>query len=233
MEVILLERVERLGQIGDVVRVKAGFARNYLLPRQKALRATELNRKQFDSRRAQIEADNLTRRLEADGVGGKLAGLSVTIIRQAGETGQLYGSVSARDIADAVVAAGFTVNRTQIRLDRPIKVLGLHPVKVVLHPELSVDVTANVAKSVEEAAVQLQRGTAVTEADTRAAEDAAAAARTAAEAVLAEVEGEEEADQAALAAPAADSEQSAKEKRKPRKAKADAKTGKGGDTAAE
>jgi large subunit ribosomal protein L9 len=221
MDVILLERVERLGQIGDVVKVKPGFARNFLLPEGKALRATESNRKHFDARRSQIEAENLSKRQDAEAIGKKLAGIAVTIICQAGETGQLYGSVTARTVSDAVTEAGFSVNRTQIRLDRPIKVLGLHPVKVLLHPEVTVEVTANVAKSVEEAKVQLERGAAVTEADIRAAEDAAAAARAAAEAVLAEVSEEAPAKEAGEEAPAP----SAKEKRKARKAKAEAKSG--------
>lgn len=220
MDLILLERVEHLGQIGDLVKVKPGFARNYLLPQRKALRATESNRKEFEARRAQIEAESLARRIEAQGVSSKIEGLTVSIIRQAGETGQLYGSVSARDIAEAITTAGFAVNRTQIRLERPIKVLGLHPLKVALHPEVTVAVTANVAKSEDEAKVQLERGTAVTAADERAAEDAAAAARAAAEAVLAEVEDE---DGAAEAAPSETVAPSGKEKRKARKAKAEGK----------
>jgi len=225
MDLILLERVEHLGQIGDLVKVKPGYARNFLLPQGKALRANDDNRKHFEARRSQIEAENLARRQDAEGVAKKLAGLAVTIIRQAGETGQLYGSVSARDIADAVSAAGFTVGRAQIRLDRPIKVLGLHPLKVALHPELSVEVTANVAKSEDEAKIQLERGTAVTEADVRAAEDAAAVARAAAEAALTEAEteaGEAEAGEASAEAAAP----SAKEKRKARKAKAESRAGK-------
>src|SRR5271155_2834686 len=154
VELILLERVEKLGQMGQIVKVRPGFARNYLLPQKKALRATKENLVLFESRRVQLEAANLERRAEAAEIGDKLEGLQVVIVRQAGESGQLYGSVSARDIADAVTAAGFTIERRQVVLDRPIKNLGLHPVKVVLHPEVSVTITANVAQSAEEAGMQ-------------------------------------------------------------------------------
>ena len=154
IELILLERVEKLGQMGQLVTVKPGFARNYLLPQKKALRATKENLAYFESQRAQLEANNLERRSEATEIGGKLEGLTVVIIRQAGESGQLYGSVSARDIADAVTEAGFTIERRQVVLDRPIKSLGLHAVRVALHPEVSVTVTANVAQSAEEAEMQ-------------------------------------------------------------------------------
>jgi large subunit ribosomal protein L9 len=154
IELILLERVEKLGQMGQRVKVKPGFARNYLLPQKKALRATKENLAYFETQRAQLEANNLQRRAEASEVGAKLEGLSVVLVRQAGESGQLYGSVSARDIADAVTNAGFTIERHQVVLDRPIKNLGLHPLRVVLHPEVSVTVTANVAQSAEEAAMQ-------------------------------------------------------------------------------
>ncbi|MGE0746162.1 MAG: 50S ribosomal protein L9 [Rhodospirillales bacterium] len=154
MEVILLERVEKLGQMGEVVKVKPGFARNFLLPQKKALRATKENMGYFEQRRAQLEATNLERRGEAQAVAGKLDGLAVVVIRQASETAQLYGSVSSRDIADAVVASGFTVERRQVALDKPIKTVGLHPVRVVLHPEVTVTVTVNVARSEEEAEMQ-------------------------------------------------------------------------------
>lgn len=154
IELILLERVEKLGQMGQLVKVKPGFARNYLLPQKKAMRATKENLTYFEIQRAQLEANNLQRRTEATEVGGKIEGLTVVIIRQAGESGQLYGSVSARDIADAVTGAGFTIEKRQVVLDRPIKNLGLHPVKVVLHPEVSVTITANVAQSAEEAEMQ-------------------------------------------------------------------------------
>jgi large subunit ribosomal protein L9 len=158
MDVILLERVHNLGQIGDVVKVKPGYARNFLLPTRKALRATEANKAKFESQRAQIEAMNLEKRSEAEKVRGKVDGLKVVVIRQAGETGQLFGSVNARDLAEAVTAAGFTVDRRQIILDRPIKTLGLHPIRVALHPEVVVGVTANVAKSTEEAEAQEKAG---------------------------------------------------------------------------
>ncbi|MDF2764290.1 MAG: rplI [Rhodospirillales bacterium] len=155
MEVILLERIENLGQMGDVVRVRPGFARNYLLPKRKALRATKDNMSRFESQRAQLEAQNLKRRQEAEAVGSKLDGLKVVLLRQASEAGQLYGSVTARDIAEAVTEAGFTIQKSQVVLNQPIKELGLHTIRVVLHPEVSVSVTANVAKSAEEAEAQV------------------------------------------------------------------------------
>jgi large subunit ribosomal protein L9 len=158
MEVILLQRVQNLGQIGDVVNVKPGYARNFLLPQKKALRATGANRSKFEAQRAQIEATNLEKRGEAEKISGNVEGTKVVLIRQAGETGQLFGSVNARDIAEAVTAAGFTIERSQVILDRPIKTLGLHPVRVALHPEVIVSVTANVAKSPEEAEAQEKAG---------------------------------------------------------------------------
>ena len=158
MEVILLERVHNLGQIGDVVKVKPGYARNFLLPLRKALRATQANKSKFEAQRAQIEAMNLEKRGEAEKIRGRVDGLKVVLIRQAGETGQLFGSVSARDVAEAVTAAGFTIDRRQVILDRPIKALGLHPLRVALHPEVIVSITANVAKSTEEAEAQEKAG---------------------------------------------------------------------------
>jgi large subunit ribosomal protein L9 len=154
MEVILLERVEKLGQMGQVVKVRPGFARNFLLPQKKALRATKENLAIFEQRRAQLETANLQRRSEAEQVAQKMNGVSVVLIRQAGENGQLYGSVSARDIATGVTEAGFTVTRGQVTLDKAIKALGRHPVRVVLHPEVAVQVTVNVAQSAEEAEMQ-------------------------------------------------------------------------------
>ena len=154
VDLILLERVEKLGQMGQVVKVKPGFARNYLLPQKKAMRATKENLAYFETQRAQLEANNLERKSEAAEVAEKLEGLIIVVIRQAGESGQLYGSVAARDISDAVTAAGFTVERRQIVLDKPIKTLGLHPVRVMLHPEVGVTVTANVAQSEEGARMQ-------------------------------------------------------------------------------
>jgi large subunit ribosomal protein L9 len=158
MDVILLERIEKLGQMGDVVKVKPGFARNFLLPQKKALRATAANKARFTQQRAQLEATNLEKRQEAEAISGRVDGLKVILVRQAGETGQLYGSVSPRDIAEAVSAAGVSVERRQILMDRPIKMLGLHPVRVALHPEVIVTVTANVAKTAEEAEAQEKAG---------------------------------------------------------------------------
>jgi large subunit ribosomal protein L9 len=154
VDVILLERVEKLGQMGQVVKVRPGYARNFLLPHKKALRATKENLKYFESQRTQLEANNLQLKGEAQQVADKLNGVSVIVLRQAGETGQLYGSVSSRDISDAVTEAGYTVERRQISLDHPIKTLGLHAVKVVLHPEVAVQITVNVAQSADEAAAQ-------------------------------------------------------------------------------
>jgi large subunit ribosomal protein L9 len=151
MEVILLERVAKLGQMGETVRVKDGFARNFLLPRGKALRATEGNKKKFEGQRHQLEARNLELKDEAGAIAAKLDGSSFIIIRQAGETGQLYGSVSGRDISEAITAAGFSVHRNQIVLLHPIKTLGLHKTPVQLHPEVLATVTINVARSQEQA----------------------------------------------------------------------------------
>jgi large subunit ribosomal protein L9 len=152
--VVLLERIEKLGQMGQVVNVKPGFARNYLLPQKKAMRATKENLAYFETQRAQLEANNLNRKTEAEAVAGKLDGLRVVVIRQAGESGQLYGSVSSRDIAQAVTESGFTVERHQVVLDHTIKSLGLHPVRIALHPEVAVSITVNVAQSPEEAEMQ-------------------------------------------------------------------------------
>lgn len=161
MEVILLQRIEKLGQMGQVVKVKAGYARNYLLPRRKAIRATDDNKAKYEKQRAQLEATNLSKRQEAEAISGKVEGLTVVIVRQAGETGQLYGSVSPRDIATAATKAGVTIDRHQILLDRPLKDLGLHPVRVALHPEVIVNITANIAKSEEEAEAQAKAGHAI------------------------------------------------------------------------
>ncbi len=165
MEVILLERVEKLGHMGQIVKVKPGFARNYLLPQKKALRATKANLEHFEKQRAHLEAMNLERRKDAEAIAPKLNGLSVVVIRQAGETGVLYGSVSSRDIAEAVTAAGVKIDRSQVAIAEPIKTLGLFPVRIVLHPEVSQDVTVNVARSAEEGELQAQRGAMVTAAD--------------------------------------------------------------------
>jgi len=156
MEVILLERIESLGQMGDVVKVKPGFARNFLLPQRKAMRATKQNLEHFEKQRTQLEAQNLQRRQDAEQVSGKMTELAVMVIRQAGETGQLYGSVTSRDIADGVTAAGFTVGRSQVLLQQPIKTLGIHTVRVALHPEVIIAVKVNVAQSEDEAKAQAQ-----------------------------------------------------------------------------
>jgi len=151
MQIILLERIGRLGQMGDVVNVKDGYARNFLLPQKKALRATEENLARFEKERTQLEARDLELKKEAEAVAAKLAGQSFLAIRQAGDTGQLYGSVTTRDIAEVVTAGGFSIDRRQIVLDRPIKTLGLHPIRVALHPEVIVQVSLNVARSQDEA----------------------------------------------------------------------------------
>ncbi|MEW5726546.1 MAG: 50S ribosomal protein L9 [Pseudomonadota bacterium] len=180
MEVILLERIEKLGQMGEVVKVKPGYARNFLLPQKKALRASKDNLAYFEKQRAQLEAINLKRREEAEKVAEKMDGLKVLMVRQAGEGGQLYGSVSGRDVADAIKDAGFTVERRQVNLDTPIKTLGAYPIRVSLHPEVAVTVTITVARSQEEA-----------ERAAKAAEEAEAAEAEAPEAA------EEEAPEAA------------------------------------
>ncbi|RWD94011.1 50S ribosomal protein L9 [Mesorhizobium sp.] len=162
MEVILLERISRLGQMGDTVKVKDGFARNFLLPQGKALRANEANKKKFEGQRAQLEARNLERKSEASQVAEKLDGKSFIVVRSAGETGQLYGSVSTRDIAELLTAEGFSVNRNQIELNQPIKTIGLTNVAIALHPEVEVTVTLNVARSAEEAERQAKGETLTT-----------------------------------------------------------------------
>ena len=154
VELILLQRIEKLGQMGDVVRVKPGYARNFLLPQKKALRANKSNLADFEGQRAQLEATNIRKREEAERLLERMEGLKVVIIRQAGESGSLYGSVSGRDIAEACTASGLTTNRSQIVLENPIKTLGLTPVRLILHPEVSLTVTVNVARSVEESEKQ-------------------------------------------------------------------------------
>ena len=154
MEVVLLERVEKLGQMGDVVTVKDGYARNFLLPKSKALRATKANLARFEAERAQLEARNLELKAEAERVSADLDGQQFIVIRSASEAGALYGSVAARDVADAATEGGFTVDKRQIVLDRPVKELGLHTMRVVLHPEVAATITVNVARSQEEAELQ-------------------------------------------------------------------------------
>ena len=185
MQVILLERVDKLGQMGDVVNVKPGFARNFLLPKGKALRATEENINHFDTQKAQMEAQNLERKSEALAVSTKMDGATVILVRQAGEAGQLYGSVNARDIAQALRDHGFNISRNQVRLDQPIKSLGLHNVSVTLHPEVSITVTANVARSEDEAQTQAETGRALL---SREEEETLTEARTTETAEAAEVD---------------------------------------------
>ena len=162
MEIILLERVEKLGQMGDVVKVKPGYARNFLLPQGKALRANKNNLERFETEKAQREADNLSRRSEAETEAGKMDGLAVSMVRAASEMSQLFGSVTSRDIAEAVTEAGFTITRNQVVMEKAIKTLGLHDTRLRLHPEVSVTVTVNVARSLDEAKTQLETGVAVT-----------------------------------------------------------------------
>ena len=191
MQVILMERIEKLGQMGEVVTVKPGYARNYLLPQGKARRATKENFALFEQQRVQLEAENLNRREEAEKVGAKIDGLRVTLIRQAGESGQLYGSVNARNLAEAVTEAGFTITHDQINRDHAIKALGLHPVKIRLHPEVSATITANVARSEAEAEAQAGTGHVVNDEEQQAAEEAATAETQAA---IAEIDVEDAAE---------------------------------------
>ena len=170
MEVILLERVAKLGQMGETVRVRDGYARNFLLARKKALRATEANKKHFEGQRAQLETRNLERKGEAEAIGEKLNGQVFTIIRQAGDSGQLYGSVSTRDIAEAATAGGFSVERNQVILHTPIKALGLHKAPVHLHPEVDVEIIVNIARSAEEAERQAKGEAAVLREETSLAD---------------------------------------------------------------
>jgi large subunit ribosomal protein L9 len=191
MQVILLERVEKLGQMGDEVKVKDGFARNYLLPKKKALRATEANREYFKTQKSQLEARNLERKKEAEQVSGKLSGKTFMMLRQAGDRGQLYGSVSPRDIADVVTAGGFSISRGQVPLDKAIKAIGLHEINVVLHPEVRVKVTINVARTEDEAERQARGEDVLAE----IAEEEAAEAAPAAEAMFEEGAGPKPAEE--------------------------------------
>ncbi len=193
MEVILLERVAKLGQMGDVVRVKDGFARNFLLPKGKALRATKENKTRFEGMKVQLETRNLELRGDAEKVSSKLDGQSFIVLRQASEGGQLYGSVSSRDIAVILATGGFTVSRNQLPLNAPIKTIGMHKVPVTLHPEVEVSITINVARTADEAGRQA-RGEDVTQLREQP-EAAAAAAAAAAENFFESPEGEATADQ--------------------------------------
>jgi large subunit ribosomal protein L9 len=214
MEVILLERIAKLGQMGDVVRVKDGYGRNFLLPHGKALRATEANKAKFEGRKVDLQAKNLASKADADKIGSKLDGKSFPVLRQASETGQLYGSVSPRDLADLLTENGFEVSRNQIALNVPIKTVGQHKVPVQLHPELEVTITVNVARSADEAE-RLARGENVTvRREGGAEEDEAEALQAAAEAMFEPDEAEGESSESAEAAPEAEA--------KPKKAKAKA-----------
>jgi large subunit ribosomal protein L9 len=204
MEVILLERVAKLGQMGDVVRVKDGFARNYLLPKGKALRATKENKSRFDTMKVELEARNLEQKSEAQKVAGKLNGQSFTVLRQAAEGGQLYGSVSPRDLAELVSAKGFSLNRSQIALHNPIKAIGMHKVPITLHPEVEVSITVTVARNADEAQ-RLARGEDISVARDEA-EEAAEAAQAAAEAFF-DPEAAEALATREAAAPAAEDDQ--------------------------
>ncbi len=215
MEIILLERVENLGQMGDLVTVKPGYARNFLLPKGKAIRATAQNREKFDADRAQLEAENLAKKSEAEKVAEKMEGLSVTLIRAASEMGQLYGSASGRDIAVAATEAGFTINKSQVDVNTSVKTLGIYPVRVILHPEVSVEIKINIARSEDEAAEQLRLGRAIISDTAEREREEAAAAAAEAEARMAEQDAEEEettnADADAEDAPADPEEASSEE----------------------
>jgi large subunit ribosomal protein L9 len=191
MQVILLERIEKLGQMGDVVTVKDGYARNFLLPQNKALRATDENKTRFESQKVHLVASNLERKSEADAVAEKLAGITCVLLRQASDTGQLYGSVNARDLAEAATEAGFKIDRKQVRLGATIKTIGLHPVAISLHPEVTVKIVANVARSTAEAETQ-EAGEA--EPGDEAAADAEAFFETPELAAKAQAESDGEAD---------------------------------------
>lgn len=193
MQIILLERVEKLGQMGDEVAVKPGYARNYLLPQNKAVRATEANRRRFEAQRAELEARNLERKSEAERVAKDLEGLTVVLIRAASDTGQLYGSVNARDISDAVSAEGIKIGRGQVMMERPVKTIGIFDFRIQLHPEVIVTVHVNVAQSLEEAEAQAERhargeAVVVTEAERAAQDMAEEAERQAAEVAAAAAE---------------------------------------------
>jgi large subunit ribosomal protein L9 len=218
MEVVLLERVPKLGQMGDVVRVKPGFARNYLLPRKKALRATKANMAFFETQRKRLETTNLERKSEAEKVAEKMKDFSVTLLRQASEALQLYGSVGARDIAQAATEAGVQITRPQVNLDKAIKTLGLHDVEIMLHPEVSVHIKVNIARSATEAEFQAQGGVLIADA-VRAQQEAEEQQRLAEQqaALLEKPKAAEAAEPAAEAAPAA--EEAATEEKPAKKGK--------------
>ena len=236
MQIILLERVEKLGQMGDLVTVKPGYARNFLLPQGKALRANKANRERFETERAQREADNLSLRSEAATEAEKMAGLAVNMVRAASEMGQLFGSVTSRDIAEAVSEAGFTITRSQVIMDKAIKTLGLTDTRIRLHPEVSVDIIVNIARSLEEAETQLKTGVAVTGGvqDVDDEDDninAAVAAVEKAESAEAEAEAESKAEAEAEAEAKAEAETEAEPESEAESAKDDASSSSDGDEA--
>ena len=202
MQIILLERVEKLGQMGDLVTVKPGYARNFLLPQGKAMRANKANLERFEAEKAQREADNLQRRGEAETEAKKMSGLAISMVRAASEMGQLFGSVTSRDIAEGVTEAGFTIQRSQVVMDKSIKTLGLHDIRVTLHPEVAVTVVVNVARSLDEAETQLKTGVAVT----GGVQDVDDEPDAIAEAIAAVEEVEAAADEAAADEAAADAD---------------------------
>lgn len=208
MQIILLERIEKLGQMGDLVNVKPGYARNYLLPQGKALRANKANMERFESERAQREADNLTQRSEAETEAKKMDGLAVNMVRAASEMGQLFGSVTSRDIAEAVTEAGFTIDRSQVVMDRAIKALGLTETRIRLHPEVSVSVIVNIARSLAEAETQLKTGIAVTGEVNDEADDAPAEQQASDAEANAAATSDDAASDAENASDAADDDQS-------------------------
>lgn len=229
IEVILMERIERLGNLGQVVKVRPGFARNCLLPQKKALRATKANMEIFEKQRAELEAKNAALRAASEKEAAKMEGVKLVVIRQASETGMLFGSVSARDVADIAKADGHAIDRTQVQIDTPIKALGLFPVKIKLHPEVIIKVTVNVARSVEEAAVQAEKGAAIVKAEAAAAAKAEAAAEVAVEAKAENAEAPAEESKpkkkkakAEATEAKADAEEAPKKAKKPRAKKADA-----------
>lgn len=222
IEVILLERIERLGQMGQVVKVRPGFARNFLLPGNKALRATKANLELFEKQRAQLEAKNANERSNAEALATKMDKLKLVVIRQASESGQLYGSVGARDIAEAAKEGKYPIDRLQIQIDMPIKTLGLFPVKVKLHPEVMIKVTVNVARSQEEAVVQAEKGAAVIKAAAEKAEVEAAFGVPGAEAPAAE-DAEAEAPKKTKKAKAANTDEAVEADAEPKAKKPRAK----------
>jgi large subunit ribosomal protein L9 len=219
IEVILLERIERLGNLGQTVKVRPGYARNFLLPQNKALRATKANAELFEKQRAELEARSAAERAIAEKLAAKMDGLKLVVIRQASEMGQLFGSVSARDVAESAEKAGHAISRMQIQIDPPIKALGLFPIKVKLHPEVTIKVTVNVARSPEEATVQAEKGAALIKANAERADVEAAFGAPVTEPETAEGEEKKPAKKAKKPEATAEDEETPKAK-KPRAKKA-------------